>query len=274
MTDDRSGQGAPATWDATTYHRVSDPHARWGAPIVERLDLRGDETVIDAGCGTGRVSAQVLERLPRGRLIAVDRDAAMIQSARTTLGPVTNGRVRYVRADLLNLDAAVGEPADRVFSTATFHWIDDHARLFGALFRSLRPGGWLVAQCGGAGNIGRLREHVDKIAADPAFAPYLAGWPGPWTFSDADTVAQHLLAAGFDEIQTELIDAPVTHPDAETYAEFIRSVVLGEHLLRLPDDAARDCLVAELSARASGDTSPYTLDYVRLNIVARRPDTR
>ncbi len=272
MTDgDDVGSRTPAAWDATTYHRVSDPHVRWGGPIIDRLELAGNETVIDAGCGTGRVSAQLLGHLPEGRLIAVDRDAAMVEAARATLTPMAPGRVRVVQADLLDIDTAVGEAADRVFSTATFHWIPDHDRLFSALFRSLVPGGWLVAQCGGAGNLARLRDHLDAAVSDPAFAHHLGGWAGPWTFSSADDAATRLSGAGFEQVETGLINAPVGFLDAAAYAEFIRSVVLGEHLARLPDDAHRERLVDELTSRAGDDDTPYTLDYVRLNIVARRP---
>ena len=262
----------PAGWDATTYHRVSNPHVAWGQPIIDRLGLSGTETLIDAGCGTGRLTAQVLERLPQGRVIAVDRDAAMLATAERELVPRFGDRVRFVRADLLDLDAAVGEPADRVFSTATFHWVADHDRLFGAIFRSLRPGGWLVAQCGGAGNIQRVIGHADAIAQEAPFRPWLGDWPGPWTFSDDATAARRLATAGFIGIETALIDAPVTQPDAAAFAEFARSVVFGEHLARLPDALLRDRFVAEITERAGRDDPPWTLGYRRLNIRAQRPD--
>ncbi len=260
----------PAEWDATTYHRVSSPHVAWGQPIIDQLDLTGTETVIDAGCGTGRLTAQVLERLPDGRVIAVDRDAAMLEAARKELGPRFGDRVRFVQVDLLDLATAVGEPADRVFSTATFHWIPDHDRLFAAIFASLQPGGWLVAQCGGAGNIERILTHANDVAQDLPFRPYLAGWPGPWTFSDDVTAAKRLSGAGFTAIETALIDAPVTQPDAIAFSEFARSVVFGEHLARPPNAALRDRFIAGITERAGHDDPPYTLDYRRLNIRAQR----
>jgi trans-aconitate 2-methyltransferase len=263
--------GRPAEWDASTYHRISNPHVVWGQPIIDRLHLTGSETVIDAGCGTGRLTAQVLERLPAGRVIAVDRDAAMLATAKAELEPRFGDRVRVVRADLLDLDSAVDEPADRVFSTATFHWVGDHERLFGAIFRSLRPGGWLVAQCGGAGNIQRVIGHAAEIAREPDFQPWFAGWAGPWTFSDDRQAARRLAKAGFTEIETALIEAPVTQPDSAAFAQFARSVVFGEHLARLPTDGLRDRFVAAITERAGRDDPPYTLDYRRLNIRAQRP---
>lgn len=266
-----TGSDRPAGWDATTYHRVSNPHVTWGQPIIDRLELTGDETVIDAGCGTGRLTAQVLERLPRGRVIAVDRDAAMLETARAELSPRFGDRVRFVQADLLDLETAVGEPADRIFSTATFHWISDHDRLFPALFRSLRPGGWLVAQCGGAGNIGRVLRHATDIAQEPPFRKWLGGWPGPWHFSSDGEAAERLATAGFKHIETALIDAPVIQPDATRFAEFARSVVFGEHLARLPNAETRERFIAGITEQVGQDDPPFTLDYRRLNIRTQRP---
>src|ERR1044071_5127472 len=108
-----------ADWDAGRYHRVAQPQGRWGASVLERLELRGDETVLDAGCGSGRVTAQLLERLPRGRVIAVDNSAAMLAQARDTLAPFES-RVAFVEADLLVLDRVVTTRVDVIFSTAVF----------------------------------------------------------------------------------------------------------------------------------------------------------
>ena len=141
-------------WNASSYDRVADPQTRWGAEVLGRLPLEGDETVLDAGCGTGRVTELLLGRLPRGRVVALDFSAAMLVEARKRLAPFGD-RVAYVEADLarpLPLDATV----DAVLSTATFHWVMDHDAMFENLAAVLRPGGWLVAQCGGFGNVATL----------------------------------------------------------------------------------------------------------------------
>ncbi len=137
-------------WDAATYHRISEPQVTWGRRVLDRLPLRGDETVLDAGCGTGRLTAELLERLPRGRVLALDNSPAMLAAAREYLAPRFGDRVSFVLADLQELaDRPLPEPVDAIFSTAAFHWVLDHPRLFRGLYRALRPGGRLVAQCGG-----------------------------------------------------------------------------------------------------------------------------
>ena len=131
-------------WNGADYDRLSAPMEAMGRAVLDRLPLEGGETVIDAGCGSGRVTQALLDRLPRGRVVGVDGSASMIAAARERLGD--DPRVELLVADLTELDVA---PADAILSTATFHWIGDHALLFKRLRAALRPGGRLVAQCGG-----------------------------------------------------------------------------------------------------------------------------
>ncbi len=155
-------------WNAAEYEKISSPQTRWGVALLERLDLEGDEAAIDAGCGTGRVTELLLERLPRGTVLAVDGSGAMVEAARERFAG--DPRVRVERQDLLELE--VGEPVDLVFSTATFHWIKDHDRLFERLAGALKPGGRLVAQCWGEGNISRATRATAEVVEEERFRPY------------------------------------------------------------------------------------------------------
>jgi trans-aconitate 2-methyltransferase len=243
-------------WDAATYDRVSEPQVEWAREVLERLPLRGDETVLDAGCGSGRVTLLLLERLPAGRVIAVDSAPSMVEHAREALGE----RATVFQANLTELE--LDEPVDAAFSNAVFHWIADHDRLFERLFAALRPGGRLVAQCGGAGNVERFHRAAAAAAAEPPYADHLAGWTGPWHFAGADETASRLLGAGFVDVHTWLEARPVAPPDPSAY---LRSVCLGHHLERLPEEL-RASYVEAVRERCGRE-----LDYVRLNIVARRP---
>src|SRR5207245_4512293 len=157
---------------------------------------------IDAGCGTGRLTRLLLERLPSGRVIALDLSQRMLEVARENLEPDFHGRVEYLRVDLLDLD--LRQVADLVFSTATFHWVPDHERLFRKLAGALRPGGRLLAQFGGKGNLDRARSRAERILEEPAFRPFFTGWTGPWHYPDAELTAQRLRKAGFEKVETRL----------------------------------------------------------------------
>jgi len=246
----------PTEWDAEAYDAISDPQFSWGVEVLERLELRGDEEAIDAGCGSGRVAEELLDRLPSGSLLAVDASEAMIAKARERLGE----RASYLVADLSELD--VDEPVDLIFSTATFHWILDHARLFGRLREALRPGGRLVAQCGGLGNVAEHANAIAAVATRAEFATHFDGMTAMWNFAGPGETEARLRAAGFAEARCWLEPKPVTPPDP---LRFTMTVTLGPHLARLPEDLRRPFAEAILTE----SPQPLTLDYVRLNIEAR-----
>ena len=147
-------------WNATAYHKVSGPQTSWGQKVLARLNVRGDELAIDAGCGSGRLTGALMERLPHGRLIAIDRSWNMLLTARANLRPAYGSRVKFVQVALPDLPFS--NAADLVFSTATFHWIKDHPALFAGIFRALRSGGRLHAQCGGGPNLARAHQLAEQ----------------------------------------------------------------------------------------------------------------
>jgi trans-aconitate 2-methyltransferase len=150
-----------------------------------------------------------------------------------------------------------------VFSNATFHWVPDHDALFAALARNMRPGGRLVAQCGGRGNIDRFRALADEVAFAEPFAPYFSDWVRPWNYATAEETAERLERAGFEEISTWLEDKPTPLEDPRP---FVSTVCLVRHLDPLPP-ALRDPFIDTVLERYG---APVVLDYVRLNMTARR----
>jgi trans-aconitate 2-methyltransferase len=246
------------SWDASSYDRVGGPMTAMATAVVDRLALDGHETVLDAGCGTGRVTELLVARLPRGRVLAVDADADMVRVAQQNLGD----RVEVRRVDLLDL--ALDEPVDAVLSTATFHWVLDHPRLFRRLFAALRPGGRLVAQCGGRNNIAELRAVSEAVATEDPFAPWFEAWTPPWHYPGPEETAARLAAAGFTDVATWLEPWPVVPDDP---GEYLATVTLGAQVQRLPEEL-RAGFVGEV---LEGLEAPVTVDYVRLNLTARRP---
>jgi trans-aconitate 2-methyltransferase len=242
----------PRDWDAATYDRLPIPMTRWGAAVVHRLELRGDERVLDAGCGTGQVTALLLDRLPRGRVVALDGSRSMLERARARLG---EDRVEYVEADL-EQPLPIEEQVDAVLSTATFHWVRDHDALFRHLAAVIRPGGQLAAQCGGEGNIASIQAILDELGALEA---------GSKNFAAPETTRRRLEAAGFSDIEVSLQpeSAPLPAGDLEPYLE---TICLSGLVEGMPKPEARR-LVREVASRMP---QPI-IDYVRLNIRARKP---
>jgi trans-aconitate 2-methyltransferase len=243
-------------WDAASYHRISEPQLAWAREQLERLELSGQETVLDAGCGSGRVTAELLELVPHGRVYAVDASQAMVDHARQAL----DGRATVLCQDLVELE--LPEPVDAVFSNATFHWIQDHDALFAALARNMKPGGQLVAQCGGLGNIDSFRLTADEVAGEERFVSYFLDWRRPWNYADAPETAERLKRAGFDQVRCWLEPRPTTLADART---FVSTVCLVAHLDPLPGELREPFVERVLECVGE----PLVLDYVRLNMTAR-----
>jgi trans-aconitate 2-methyltransferase len=250
-----SGSGRLKDWDAASYQRVSVPHEEWAQALMERLPLSGSETVLDAGCGTGRVTRMLVERLPEGRVVAVDGSETMVAKVGEVLRPVDESFV----ADLTRLE--LEEPVDAAVSSAVFHWIADHEALFARMRAALKPGGRLEAQCGGLGNIDEFRLRSGEVAAREPYASHLIEFEEPWYYAGAEETAERLRAAGFEAVKAWLQPWEVVPADPR---EFMRTLILKPHMDVLPE---------ELHARFMDDVlaatgEPLTLRYVRLNISA------
>ena len=220
-------------------------------PVLDRLTLTGDERVLDAGCGTGRVTEHLVRRLPGGRVVALDGSAAMLDQARQRLGDA----VDYVHADL-GQPLPLHEPVDAVFSTATFHWVPDHDALFRHLAAVLRPGGALVAQCGGAGNVAAPLAIAWELGARSSLPHY---------FATADDTAARLAATGFIDVWTWLQPETAEFADPADLHAFLRTVVLRRFLDEMGPEAQ-----AAFAAAVADRLPEGRIDYVRLNILARR----
>jgi trans-aconitate 2-methyltransferase len=248
----------PRDWDPVAYDTISDMQLRWGLAVLDRVGLRGDEAVLDAGCGTGKVTALLADRLPQGRVVGVDASPSMIEQARSRVPD----EVELLVADLLELELA--EPVDVVFSNATLHWVQDHELLFRRLHDALRPGGRLEVQFGGKGNVAALEAAVQRVTAMPPFAEHLADVALPWHFPTPEETAANLERAGFIDVRcwtdriTESFDE----------AHDLHACGVADYFESLPDslrDRFVDAVVGEIE-------NPTVREYVRLNASARRLD--
>ncbi len=249
-----SRAGRPREWDAVTYDELPLPHQSWGARLLERLPLRGDETVLDVGAGTGRDTEALLARLPRGHVIAVDGSVAMLEQLGKRLAG--SERLTVKHADLrepLELDRTV----DAVFSVATLHWLPDHDVVFRSLAGVLRPGGRLRVECGGAGNVAGVDRAVTGL-----------GFPSlnrAFRFAGVADTEASLAAAGFTDIEVDLVPDPARFQAGAQLESLLATVVLGP-LLDPMDPAERPGVVRRIAAALPRPE----VDYVRLRMSATR----
>lgn len=264
-------------WDAERYHRLSNPQLGWGRRVLSKLAPKPGERVLDLGCGTGRLTAEALAAMGTGCVVGLDRSEAMLTEAAVRTAAPASGphdvdrppaRIHLVRADGSHLPFA--GVFDAIFSTATFHWIPDHDRLFASIYGALAPGGRLVAQCGGGPNLETLLGRAHELMESPSYREWFRGWRDPWNFADVPSTIVRLENAGFTMVHASLEPSPTTLADAPAYRDFLSCVCVRHHVDRLPEQV-RPSFLDALARDAESDDPPFTLDYWRLNISAVKP---
>lgn len=245
-------------WDAQTYDSLPLPHERWGRGVIDRLGLRGDETVIDLGCGTGRDCERLLQALPRGRIIAIDGSQQMLQALRSRLGPRLD-RVEVLHADL-RAPFASGTGADAAMSVATLQWLPDQVAVFGHVAAALCPGGRFVAEAGGHGNCLVFRRALAQVSGDDGAAV--------WTFPNVDRTVTGLRTAGFEVEDVALVPDPIRLDVEEELLAYLATVMLGAQLRELPEPDRWPFVQA-----VAAHLDEPVIDYVRLQFTARTPIT-
>lgn len=257
-------------WNADVYDRIGTPMRGWAQKVIDDLDLRGDETVLDAGCGSGSVTFDLLAKLPHGKIYAVDASAEMVASLTKQLAERGVTNVTAIHASLT--DFTLPEPVDVVFSNAVFHWIPDDDALFSTLFRATKPGGRMRAQCGGFGNNAHVLEAVASVRKDPRFDQHLGDFRDSKKYRTPEEAAAALEAVGWRDVRASLFAAPIPFEDDDDAALYISTILLRDHVARLPEDlrdAYCHAVVAETKRRWG---APYVADYVRLDLWASRPN--
>jgi trans-aconitate 2-methyltransferase len=259
FTEPRAGSYARGMalleWDAATYDSLPLPHVRWGQGVIDRLAPAPHATVIDLGCGTGRDAERLLDRLPEGRVVAVDGSARMLERTRERLAGRLH-RVAVVQADLTE-DLPPEVRGDAVMSVATFHWVPDHPGLFRRVAAVLPPGGRFEAEFGGEDNIAAFSRAAER-----------AGVPGdddPWDFATAADTEAALEAAGFRAVAVRVVPDPVRLEPGDQLEAFIATVLMGATLRDLPAEEG-----AALVARIAAALPEPVIDYVRMQISAVR----
>jgi trans-aconitate 2-methyltransferase len=247
-------------WNAAAYDDLSDPMFEWGMAVLDTLPLKGGERVLDAGCGSGRLTEELLGRLPSGEVVALDSSLQMVAQARQRLSRF-GARVTFVEASLEDFELA--NKVDGIFSNAVFHWVPDHAAMFRCLHAALKPGGWLVAQFGGVGNLARAHRRSGEVAEQARFKEYLAGVEYGPHFEDTASTRQRMEAAGFRVSEAKLHTVEARFERRERFEAFMRTVVLRQLIAKLPENLQSDFL-EEISSRTLRDEGRYMLDYVRL----------
>jgi trans-aconitate methyltransferase len=258
-------------WDPEDYRRNSTGQLAWARELIAKLQLRGDERVLDLGCGDGKVTAEIAAAVTQGSVVGIDSAPGMIELASRLFpaGEHPNLAFRLMDARELDLPAEY----DVVFSNAVLHWVLDHGPVLRGIARSLMPGGRCLLQMGGRGNGAEVLAVLDELAALPEWAPYLAGMGQVYGFYGPDDYAPWLAEVGLVALRLELLPKDMVHEGAAGLAGWIRSTWL-PYTQRVPEGQREEFIAALVHgylARHPADADGKVhVAMVRLEVAAER----
>jgi trans-aconitate 2-methyltransferase len=205
-------------WDADDYQRHSSVQAGWGREVHERLALRGDEHVVDLGCGDGRLTSELAARLPRGSVTGLDADADMIEFAERHYG---GKNVSFVKADACRF--SLGRRVDLFVSTACLHWVEAHDEVLRCCRAHLEHGGRLFFQMGGRGNCAELLSAAETTAREARWAPFLLPFTNPWYFRGPEDYEALLPRSCFRPLRAEIVHKEMVHESRDGLRAWLRT---------------------------------------------------
>ena len=290
-----------SSWDARTYDQVSRlVQYRWGQQVLEWRKWRGDEIVMDAGCGSGLLTKRLAKRVPRGKVYAVDIDSNMIKQAKNNLQFLNN--VEIIQSSFT--DIRIPGKLDVIFSNSALHWIQDHRKAFQKFWEMLKPisdsnkitdisissnnnnnsgsNGQLLIQCGGYGNLQQIITMLERITHLDQFKEHFTDWKQAWYFAKPDDTYKLLQETGYVNTRVFSSSNHVILPNRRVYSKFVKTVVIKsylDHLSRDNDDDDIDKLktlfldvfLDKIEKCGNNNSSAsWFLDFVRLNIIAQR----
>jgi trans-aconitate 2-methyltransferase len=240
-------------WNAEDYAKNSSEQLRWARELMAKLALRGCESVLDIGCGDGKISAQLALAAKSGKVLGVDLSEDMIR-----LAAENYPAARYPNLSFLRMDAAdirLSEKFDAAFSNAALHWVKNHTAVLRGVHACLKSGGKILFQMGGRGNAADVLCAMEKVWLSPRWRPYFAGFTPPYHFYGPQEYEDWLPECGFGPVRVELVPKDMQHQGEEGFMGWLRTTWFPYTDL-LPAEL-RDAFLAEL---VETYTAAYPLD--------------
>ncbi|WAR46048.1 class I SAM-dependent methyltransferase [Methylomonas rapida] len=232
-------------WNAQDYAQNSHAQQQWAKEMMALLRLTGSETVLDLGCGDGKITAEIAKIVDRGAVVGIDNAEAMIALARHRYPEQQHPNLSFQVMDAEKLSFA--ECFDLVFSNAVLHWVRQHQPVIDGLYRSLKTGGKILLRMGGKGDAAGMREAIDRVKDSARWSRYFIGFEFPYTFPGVDEYRLMLETAGFTVKRLELIAKDMTHEGPAWLAGWIRTTWL-PYTQRIPENLKESFIEAVCSS--------------------------
>ena len=263
-----TGSEKTYNWDARQYARHSGSQYAWGLELIDKLALQGHESVLDVGCGDGKVTAIIADQVPSGEVVGIDSSPEMIALAAECWSHFADARLRFVHQDVRELNET--DRFDVIFSNAALHWVQDHPPMLARIARALKPGGRLLFQMGGRGNAARVAATLNSVIAKHWGAWFL-DFTFPYGFHGPEEYAGWLTGVGLTPQRVELVEKDMRHETCQDFTGWIQTTWL-PYLERVPDQRRQafvDDIVGQYLRSHPPDADGCVhVDMVRLEVAA------
>jgi trans-aconitate 2-methyltransferase len=209
------------TWKADDYAKNSSAQLEWAQELIAKLALQGFESVLDIGCGDGKISAQLARKVKNGKVIGIDSSESMIQRATEQFPETTNPNLSFRLMDATKIQ--LSEKFDVAFSNATLHWVKDHGAVLRGVHNCLKSGGKILFQMGGRGNATEAFSVITEILQRPQWRRYFMGFTLPYHFYGPEDYEGWLRETGFHPVRVELIPKDMQHAGVEGLKGWFRT---------------------------------------------------
>ena len=218
-------------WNAGQYAKHSSSQEKWAKELLVKLKLKGNEKLLDLGCGDGRITAEISRLVPGGMVTGIDNSESMISLAKEKYADIKNLAFYIMDAK----EIIFAEKFDVVFSNAALHWVDDHKKVLLGINKSMKPGGRFLIQTGGTGNAAAGFEVIKEMADKEEWIPYLKDAKSPYNFQSDKDYETLIFETGFRPVRVELLNKDMIHEGIEGFKGFIRTTWL-PYTSRIPDE--------------------------------------
>jgi trans-aconitate methyltransferase len=232
-------------WRPDKYERSSSAQRLWAEELIRKIEISGDERVLDIGCGDGRITASIADLVPAGAVLGVDSSQEMISFAREKFPLQGHPNLSFQPGDARTLDFE--EEFDLVVSFAALHWVSDHGPVLRGIRRALKPGGRTFLQFGGRGNAALPLAIADEMTREDRWRRSFEGFDFRYAFFGAEEYRIWIEEAGLIPRRVELIQKEMVQPGPEAFAGWIETT-WHPYLERVPESRQRD-FVSEIVAR-------------------------
>ncbi len=228
-------------WNAADYAANSVVQQSWARELIAKLKLRGDEHILDVGCGDGKVTAEIARAVPRGSVTGTDASPEMIAFACKTFPAKKHPNLEFHVMDARKIKFT--QPFDLIFSNAALHWVDDHRAILRGAALVLKPGGRLVVSCGGKGNAQDVFVALRPEIRLKRWREFFRRMPTPYFFYAPGDYEKWLPKFGFQIKALKLAPKDAMYPGAEGFATWLRTTWI-PYVQCVPENLREDFIAA------------------------------